>query len=311
MANSRLPVFFDHDGGIDDYLSLLMLLTYDVDVLGISVTPADCFAEGAVPATRRILDLAKRPDIVTAEATIEGPNPFPDDWRMDSFKIDAFPILNQTGTIEAPLSETTGQEFLARTILNHPGPVTLLMTGPLTNLAWALNEFPAVEAKISELIWMGGALHVAGNVSEPGHDGSAEWNVYWDPPAAKRVWDSALDITIFPLDATNTVPVTDEFIRAIGLQYQHPLSRVAGTIWALTAKHEMRTGEDYYFWDTLATSYLAVPELCEFEEIGCDVVPDGPSQGRTVPTAEGRLVKAATAVNAPAFYEHVRTTLRR
>ncbi len=288
-----------------------MLLTYDLDLLGISVTPADCFAEGAVPATRRILDLAGRNDVVTAEATIEGPNPFPDDWRMDSFKIDAFPILNQTGVIAAPLSDHTGQEFLAQTILASPEPVILLMTGPLTNLAWAMDEHPAIEVNIAELVWMGGALEAPGNVSEPGHDGSAEWNVYWDPPAAKRVWESGLPITMFPLDATNTVPVTDEFLRAIGRQYDYPLSQAAGTIWALTARHEMRTGEDYYFWDTLTTSYLAAPGLCRFDEIGCDVVVEGPSQGRTVPTDQGRPVKAAMSVDVEAFYDHVLTTLRR
>jgi purine nucleosidase len=307
------PVFFDHDGGIDDYLSLLLLLGYeDLDILGISVTPADCFAEAAVPATRRILDLAGRTDIVTAEATIDGPNPFPDDWRLDSFKIEAFPIFNQSGTITSPLSEETGQGFLARSILDSPEPVTLLMTGPLTNLAWALNREPAIESNISELVWMGGALDVPGNVTETGHDGSAEWNVYWDPPAAKRVWDSELDITVFPLDATNIVPVTDAFLRRVGLQYDYMHSRAAGNMWALTAAHEMRTGEDYYFWDTLTTSYLAVPELCGFREVLCDVIPYGESQGRTLVTESGRPVKAATSlVDASAFYDHVLETLRR
>lgn len=307
------PVFFDHDGGIDDYLSLLLLLGYEnVDILGISVTPADCFAEAAVPATRRILDLAGRADIVTAGATLEGPNPFPDDWRLDSFKIEAFPIFNQTGTITAPLAEETGQHLLARTILDNEEPVTLLMTGPLTNLAWALEKEPAIEQNISELVWMGGALDVPGNVDEAGHDGTAEWNVYWDPAAAKRVWESDLDITMFPLDATNIVPVTDEFLRRIGRQYEYVHSRAAGNMWALTAAHEKRTGEDYYFWDTLTTSYLAAPELCGFREVRCDIVRDGPSQGRTVVTESGRLVKAAVSlVDAADFYDHVLETLRR
>ncbi len=74
----------------------------------------------------------------------------------------------------------------------------------------------------------------------------------------------------------------------------------------------MRTGEDYYFWDTLTTSYLEVPGLCEFREVTCDVVATGPSQGRTVRSDDGRPVKAAVGlVDAGAFYDHVLETLRR
>ena len=64
------PVFFDHDGGLDDYLSLLLLLTYDIDLLGISITPADTLLEGAVPSTRKILDLAGRSAITVAAGTL-------------------------------------------------------------------------------------------------------------------------------------------------------------------------------------------------------------------------------------------------
>jgi purine nucleosidase len=301
-------VFFDHDGGIDDFLSLLLLLTYDRELLGISVTPADCIGEAAVSATARILR-ATGFDVPLALGTLDGPNPFPLDWRLDSVKIDFLPVLNQRDGISTVAD--TGQTLLARTIAHAEDPITLLMTGPLTNLAWALDHDPAVEAKIAELVWMGGALEVPGNVSQPGHDGSAEWNVYWDPPAAKRVWDSGIPLTIFPLDVTNSVPVTDEFLRSIGRQYRHLYSEIAGTIWAFTAAHVERTGEHYYFWDTLTTTYLARPDLCEYDEVRCDVIPGGESQGRTVITDNGRPVKVATAVDTPRFLEHLLETLAR
>jgi len=68
-----LPVYFDHDGGLDDFLSLLLLLSYDhVDLLGISITPADTLIEAALPATRKILDLAGRSDVTVAAGTLEG-----------------------------------------------------------------------------------------------------------------------------------------------------------------------------------------------------------------------------------------------
>lgn len=300
------PVFLDHDGGIDDFLALLLLLTYpDIDLLGISVTPADTYPEAAVPATRKILDLAGRPEVTVAEGTLEGPNPFPHLFRVDSLKVDALPVLNRLPEPRAPLSDLSGQEFLAATLAGAEEPVTLVMTGPLTNLAWALDHHPEVEGCISELVWMGGALEVPGNVREEGHDGSAEWNVYWDPAAAARVWRSDLAIRMFPLDATEAVPVTPEFRRAFGLQYEHLFSQAAGSIWAITA------GYDYYCWDTLTVSYLGKPDLCAFREVRCEVVTEGPSQGRTRPTPDGRTVLAADQVDADAFYRHCLEALAR
>jgi len=305
------PVFFDHDGGIDDYLSLLLLLTYDVDLIGISITPADTLVEGAVPATRKILDLAGQSDVGVSAGTLEGPNPFPFSWRLDCMRVNSLPVLNQRSEIQAPLSELPGQEFLSRALLDAAEPVTVLMTGPLTNLAWALDRHPGVEEKVRELLVMGGALEVAGNVQEEGHDGSAEWNFYWDPPAAKRVFDSSIPITMFPLDATNRVPVTDTFRTSFGRQYGYPFSAAAGTIWAMTAGWELATGLPYFCWDTLATSFLAVPELCEFRDLACDIVTEGPSEGRSVLTSDGRPVRAAIAVDADGFYAHCLATLRR
>lgn len=289
-----------------------MLLGYDdVELLGISITPADTLAEGAVPATRKILDLAGRSDVTVAEGTLEGPNPFPFEWRLECLRVNDLPILNRRGESVAPLSDRTGQEFLAETVLAARSPTTLLMTGPLTNLAWALESQPELEARIDELVWMGGALQVGGNVEQPGHDGSAEWNVYWDPPAAERVFDSSIPITMFPLDATNKVPVTGEFRRALAAQYDYERSAAAGTIWALTAGWDLATGLPYFCWDTLATSYLAAPGLCTFDEVGVEVIATGPSQGRTKPSDHGRPVNAAVDVDADGFYAHALEALRR
>jgi purine nucleosidase len=305
-------VAFDHDGGLDDFLSLLLLLSYDhIQLLGISVTPADTLIDGAMLATRKILDLAGRSDVAVAGGTLEGPNPFPFSWRLDCLKVSDLPVLNQRPEVVAPASDLPGQEFLAQMLLSAPEPVTLLMTGPLTNLAWALDHQSDVEAKVKEVVFMGGALDVPGNVQEEGHDGTAEWNIYWDQPAAKRVFDSGIPLTMFPLDVTNRVPVTEDFRRAFGRQYQHPLSSAAGTIWAMTAAWDLATGLPYFCWDTLTTSYLSVPDLCTFREVGCEVVITGPSQGRTVASTGGRPVNVAADVDAERFYEHCLETLRR
>ena len=309
------PVFFDHDGGLDDFLSLLMLVSYDdIDLLGISITPADTLPEAAVPATRKILDLGGRSDVPVAAGTVEGAHPFPLAWRVDAYKVNDLPVLNQNeGEPRAPLADVPGQELMARTLLAAAEPVTVLMTSPLTNLAWTLSNHPEVEERVARLVLMGGALDVEGNVQVEGHDGSAEWNIYWDPAAAKRVWDSQIPIRLFTLDATNQVPVTPGFRTAFGRQYRFDLSAAAGSIWAMTSGWEIAVGmvNPYFCWDTLATSSLVRPDLCTYREVRCDVVTSGPSEGRTMITDSGRPVRAADVVDANGFYAHVLDTLRR
>ncbi|PIG93140.1 nucleoside hydrolase [Gloeocapsopsis sp. IPPAS B-1203] len=300
-------VLMDHDGGVDDYLATMLLMTMDsIQPLGIVVTPADCYAQPAVSATRKILDLMGR-EIPVAESTVRGINPFPRLYRRDSFIVDHLPILNQS-EIRTPLVSESGQEFMIRVLLDAPEPVTLMVTGPLTTLAVALDTAPEIETKIAKIVWMGGALNVPGNVEksfEAGQDGSAEWNVYWDPISAARVWKTAIEIVMCPLDLTNTVPVTSEIVYQMGKQRQYPLSDLAGQCYALVIP------QDYYFWDVLATAYLAHPEFYELREWETEIMTTGASQGRTKITAGGRKVWAMDRVDKSRFYSYILQQWRR
>ena len=152
MADKEL-VLFDHDGGVDDYLSTMLLLTYtEVEVLGIVVTPADCYINSAVGATRKILDVMGRSDLMVAQSTVRGVHPFPRENRRDSVCIDHFPNLNGRDAPTTPLAEETGQQFMINQLRRATRPVTLLVTGPLSNVAAALEKAPEVEAKISRLL---------------------------------------------------------------------------------------------------------------------------------------------------------------
>ncbi len=296
-------VLMDHDGGVDDFLSMVLLLTMEhLQTIGIVVTPADCYIQPAVRATRNLLDLMGRADIPVAESTVRGLNSFPRVFRRHTFTVDHLPILNQHDAPTAPLALEPGQAFMARVLREAPEPVTILCTGPLTTIATALDLDPRIEPKIKEIVWMGGALDVRGNVdpvTEGGQDGSAEWNVYWDPPAAHRVWQTTIPITLCPLDITNNVPVTSAFVRAIGRNRHHPLSDFAGQCYALV------THADYFFWDVLTTAYLGRPDLFTTREVETVLIPTGPSQGRTQVQAGGKRVRALATVDTEAFYAYI------
>ena len=296
-------VLMDHDGAIDDFLSLILLMTMEeVEPIGIVVTPADCYIEAATSVSRKIVDLMGCQDITVAKSTVKGINPFPADFRRDCTIIDHFPILNEKDAIATPLSETTGQKFIVRQLQNAPEPATLMVTGPLTTIAEAIAIEPKIIEKIAEIVWMGGALTVRGNVQKAyalESDGTAEWNVFWDAISAKQIWDTNISLTLCPLDLTNGVPVTTKFIRTLAKQRQYPISDLVGLCYSLAIP------QDYYCWDILATAYLARPELYRIEEKETDVITTGASQGRTILKSGGKRIKVMTEVNKEEFYSYL------
>lgn len=300
---SKKLVLMDHDGAIDDFLSLILLMTMtEIEPLGIVVTPADCYINAAVSVSCKILNLMGHINVPIAKSTVRGINPFPTDFRRDCTIIDNFPLLNESEQILTPLVKASGQEFMVERLQNAPQPVTLMVTGPLTTVAAAIALEPAIANQIAEIVWMGGALTVSGNVEKVfalEHDGTAEWNVFWDPLAAKQIWDTNISITLCPLDLTNHVPVTPEFIRNLTKQRRHPLSDLAGLCYSLAIP------QNYYFWDILATTYLARPELYQTKEQETDIIATGVSQGRTIFKTGGRKVKVMAQVNKEKFYSYL------
>ncbi len=293
----------DHDGAIDDLLATMLLMTMiEVETIGIVVTPADCYPKAAVSVTRKLLDFMAKSDIPVAESTVRGINPFPPDFRRDPVIINNFPILNELDTIKTPLVSESGQKFTIDRLNAASESVTLMVTGPLTTIAEAIAIEPKIINKIKEIVWMGGALTVPGNVEKVfalEHDGSAEWNVFWDAIAAKQIWDTDIPITLCPLDITNTVPVTPEFIKKLTKQRQYTLSDLAGMCYALAIP------QNYYCWDILATAYLARPELYHIEAKETDIISTGISQGRTILQPGGRKINVLTEVDREKFYEYL------
>jgi purine nucleosidase len=177
-----------------------------------------------------------------------------------------------------------------------------MVTGPLTTVAAAIESEPNIVSKIEEIVWMGGAFNVPGNVEKEfalEHDGSAEWNVYWDPFAAKQIWDTTIPITVCPLDLTNTVPVTPEIINQLSKQRRYPLSDLAGMCYALAIP------QNYYCWDILATVYLARPGFYSVEEIETDIITTGISQGKTIIKPGGKKIQIMTKVDKTSFYNYL------
>ena len=100
-------------------------------------------------------------------------------------------------TLTAPLTPGHGAQFLAETVLADPGQVTVVATGPLTNLALALRLAPEVAGAVRRVVLMGGS-YTRGNVTA-----AAEFNIHVDPEAAQIVFEADWDVTMIGLDVTH------------------------------------------------------------------------------------------------------------
>ncbi|MFC4101784.1 nucleoside hydrolase [Paenibacillus xanthanilyticus] len=303
---TKKHVYFNHDAGVDDLVSLFLLLQMDdIHLTGVSVLPADGYLEPGADASRKIIDRFGRYEVEVAKSNSRGKNPFPAAWRMHTFFVDALPILNESGTINAPLSPLPAHRHMIEAIRTSAEPTTLLFTGPLTDLARALDEAPDIEDKIAKLVWMGGTFE-KGNVQEPEHDGTAEWNVFWDPEACHRVFQSSIPVDLVALESTNKVPLTLSVRSAWAKERNYEGVDFLGQCYACCPPLVyMETNSTYYLWDVLTTASVGRPELVMKREVRCTVIPDGISQGRTIADPNGRPVNLVHDLDADAFWTYI------
>ncbi|MBN8658842.1 MAG: nucleoside hydrolase [Candidatus Obscuribacter phosphatis] len=300
-------VIHDHDGHVDDLLSCILLwLSPEIDLQAVGITNGDCYAPQIFEATQKIatfLDI-EGPEIAVTEDEV--PNPFPDNWRRESYIINELPLFEDNylkKTYQQGRPRRIDSVFLD-CIANSKVPITVVTTGPLTNMANLLANHPEIKKNIQEFIIMGGAIRVKGNVEEPGHDGTAEWNVYADPSAFKQIVDSKLPIKLITLDLTNELPVTKDFLGKLEAQAEKSrASALAAKLWSLVK------GFDYYFWDTITAAVAIEPGLFTFSDIKIDVSTSGKSMGRTNQALFGRKVQLATQVNKQGFEDLLLSTL--
>ncbi|MCI2826606.1 nucleoside hydrolase [Staphylococcus lugdunensis] len=301
-------VYFNHDGGIDDLVSLFLLLQMDnINLIGVSTIGADCYLEPSLSASMKIINRFSTKNIAVAPSYERGANPFPKDWRMHAFFMDALPILNETHLhTSASISQMEAYEDIIFRLEQSTDKVILLFTGPLTDLAEALKRKPNIIHKIEKLVWMGGTFLTRGNVEEPEHDGTAEWNAFWDPSAVKTVFDADLTIDMVALESTNQVPLTWEIRQRWANDRRYTGVDFLGVSYAAVPPlTHFVTNSTYFLWDVLTTAYVGNPQLVDYQTVMADVIAKGPSQGRTFLTDQGRPINVINDVKRDAFFDYI------
>lgn len=304
-------IYFNHDGNIDDLVSYLLLLQApDIKLLGVGAIDADGFIDPSVAACRKMTDLfnLRGDKLAVARSNSRAVNQFPHDWRMATYSFNYLPILNEKGSIDTPQAELPAHLDMVEKLKHAKEPVTLIMTGPLTDLARALDVDLDIEKHIKKLYWMGGSLDDHGNVAMVNADGSQEWNSFWDPYAVKRVFDSNISIQMVGLESTEEIPLNDELRQHWASLRKYPAMDLVGQGYSLIISIP---SAELYLWDVLTTVSALYPEVVKTEKAKATVITDGMSAGSFRRDPSGREVDIVTKANKELFFQKMDEILER
>jgi inosine-uridine nucleoside N-ribohydrolase len=295
-----IPVILDCDPGHDDAIALLLALASpELELLGVTTTYGNQTLEKTTANALRVLELVGRTDIPVA-AGAERP--------LTRELVVAAHVHGESGLDGPVLPEARAAAlpeeaaaFVARAIRDASRPVTLVATGPLTNVARYLAAHGP--AGIERIVVMGGAI-AEGNFTP-----AAEFNVWCDPEAAAAVFGSGLDVTMMGLDVTHQAllgPAVEARIREAG--------RVGSFVADLNV-YFTRYHRETYNWegapihDAVAVAHLIRPGLVETRHRNVEVELESElCRGRTVVDLWNRTDRPPNAhvgvgIDADAFFD--------
>jgi pyrimidine-specific ribonucleoside hydrolase len=275
------PIILDCDPGHDDAIALLLAVASpEVELIGVTTVAGNQTVDKTTNNALRILELAGRSDIPVYRGA-DKPFIRPQDVAAHVHGESGLdgPDLPQPTTRERDLHAV---EYLAQEIRARDGKVTLIPTGPLTNIGLLFALHP--DARPERIVIMGGAI------GEGNRTPAAEFNIWADPEAAQRVFLEGLDTTMVGLDVTHRALITDahtERMRSAGR-----VGKVVAELMDFYARfHKSRypdlDGSPMH--DPVCVAHVIDPSLMTvlnaFIEIDCS---GGPSWGRTNVDWRGR-----------------------
>jgi inosine-uridine nucleoside N-ribohydrolase len=272
-----IPIILDCDPGLDDAIAMLLALgSPEVELLAVTVVSGNVPLHHTVANAIRVLDHVGREDIPVAAGA---------DRPLVRDPIEHSSVHGATGLdgpdLPPPARDPVDAhaiDFIADLANRSERPVTLIATGPLTNVALLAARHPQAAARLERVVIMGGAIGL-GNVTP-----AAEFNIWADPEAARRVFTSGLDVTMTGLDVTHRALLTrehNERLRGLGRA-----GRLTAEMVDFYARfHTHMAGSPIH--DAVAVGQVVKPGL--LETVLCHVEVDcGPvSRGRTLVDLRG------------------------
>jgi inosine-uridine nucleoside N-ribohydrolase len=276
-------IILDCDPGHDDAIALLLALaSSEVRLLGVTTVSGNQTLEKTTANAIRVLDHVNRDDVPVAAGAAR---------PLVRERDVAAEVHGETGLDGPDLPPPSREpepahaiDWIADTLQKSAGRVTLVPTGPLSNVALFLARYPELAAaKLERVVLMGGAIG-EGNVTP-----AAEFNIWADPEAAHRVFTSGLDVTMVGLDVTHQALLTPDHARR--LEDSGRAGKLVADLFNFYSRFHARE----YGWDgapvhdAVALAHVVDPTLLETVHRGM-VIDTGPelSRGRTHVDLRGR-----------------------
>jgi inosine-uridine nucleoside N-ribohydrolase len=290
-----IELLIDTDAGIDDLLAISFLLTQtNVNIQAITVVNGLSHPPAGAGNILKLLQLTNRLDIpvyIGAEKPLPGGTDFPEAWRKTADTLPGVTLPSTSAT-----AKRDAVDYLAG-VFEGSNPVTLLALGPQTNLSKALTQNGGKISGIGQMIMMGGAVYVKGNVAGHGDHKAAEWNIFEDPEAAASVFGAELSISMVPLDATQHVRIHKSFLK----KASKFTSQLGQAVYQLLELGYTTNDKKYYAWDPLAAVSVVVPTVVSGSAVGIQIVTSPPDVGKTLADSSAPPVQVATSASPEAF----------
>lgn len=306
----------DTDVGVDDALAIAYILHRpEITVKAITIeSNGNAHCEPAYANLFNLLKLHRKINIPIAcgrSASFPGGHQFPDATRKyyDNFMDNLLPKSN---TIKQNLG---AQDLLMKTLHSARQPIDILALGPLTTIAETLDKYPELKNKIRMIYLMAGAISVPGNILDVDPTQSnkaAEWNIYFDPYAAKKIFESHVPITLVPLDVTNQANIDLEFYNKID-QRKNDTSVATFIFKLLDGNKQMILDNKWYFWDPMAAVISSDESIVTIKTLPLSVIvkPESLSGKTIIDKKQGNSIRVCLGINSKKFKEMLLNTWMR
>lgn len=260
-------IIIDCDPGVDDVVALLLAFASpELDILGITTVAGNVAGSLTARNAAMVREVARR-EAVPVFAGAARP------LVREPVEAGHFHGEHGLGTL-APfepavaVEPTPAAEAIIDIVSRRPtGSVTLVVTGPMTNVALAMRHEPALAGRLKRIVAMGGARSEGGNITA-----SAEFNIFADPHAAQQVFASGCPVVAFGLDATHQVRATEPRIAAIEALGTPAAAMAAAMLrFSRGVERELVGGNDAPLHDPCPIAWLLRPELFELKPCRIEV----------------------------------------
>lgn len=272
---TKIPVIIDCDPGTDDALAILMVAAAkNIDLKAITTVAGNLNKSMTSYNARKIADYFQINVPVS-----EGAYPIMKKYEPLDISICGVSGLGDAVLPEPKISidERTSVQLLYQAALEAKGELQILATGPLTNIALLLSEYPDVRPLIKKIVLMGGAVY-GGNLTP-----KAEFNIYTDAEAAKMVFQSGIPITMIGLEVCYDTPIYKEELSKLLENHGKATDFIAGIMYYPGNETRPFPEEGLFIYDALAAAALINPEIIQANTYYVDVETKGElTYGQTV-----------------------------